>query len=190
MSSYRFRRIFSYIIDILFVSFLVAMFYQVKGINPNQNDYSKWQKEYLKYIEKPTEPNYSLDEISYNLTKYGKTYIVIDVFVYAGYFILFQKYNNGQTLGKRINKIKIETDDESLSFKPFVVRLLLLYNLVPQVISSLLVTFVSKNAYLVYYKYIILINNIFLLTVFILFLKNKETFYDKLTNSKVIDIKK
>ena len=91
-----------------------------------------------KSIEKLNDVNYDLDKNNI----YGT---IISIALTVAYFVFFQKYNNGQTLGKKLLKIKI---NEDLSLAKYFVRSLILHSVFANSLKVILIINVSKKNYI------------------------------------------
>ena len=106
---------------------------------------------------------------------------------------MFQYYFNGQTLGKKITKLKVVSHNEKkLSILNYLFRSLVVNEVVINVISLLCLIFMSKNNYISYNRIIYVIT--YMLEMVIMFMivfdKNNRGLHDYISNTKVIDSKK
>lgn len=145
------KRITAYLIDMTIVMLASSMLASISYINPKLDDYNKVYKEFNEIASQYskneiTEEKYNELALEYNyqLEKNNIVTIVISITTIILYFVLFQKYNNGQTLGKRIMKIKIE----NLSFWRYLLRTLILYNVLFNLLKIILIFTISKENYI------------------------------------------
>ena len=145
------KRIIAYLIDMTIVMLASSMLASISYINPKLDDYNKVYKEfneiasqYSKNEITDEEYNKLVLDYNYQLEKNNVVTIVISITTIILYFVLFQKYNNGQTLGKRIMKIKIE----NLSFWRYLLRTLILYNVLFNLLKIILIFTISKENYI------------------------------------------
>lgn len=128
-------RVVAYVIDIIVITFLVSLISNIRAINPNYDKYSEAQNiyftSYTQALEKEitvSEFNNITNEVSVDLYKYGYVYSIVELIVIVGYFVFFQKYNHGQTIGKKLMKIKVTTIyDQEVSLLNYFVRLIPLF---------------------------------------------------------------
>ena len=107
-------RIMAYLLDIVLVFFFVQLITSIRFINPQYDKYietaDKYNKVYNSYLEKEINEIEFIEqnkENHYYLSKYSVSYNIVLVIVLIAYYGLFQKFNNGQTLGKKIMKIRV-----------------------------------------------------------------------------------
>ena len=106
-----FKRVLAYIFDFLLVSVVVAMFSELSLINPYFDEYNDISNKYLEYVDSiesaeeidPIVVNNYVYQISYYSVYMNMIYVVFIVI----YFIIFQYFNDGKTIGKALMKIKV-----------------------------------------------------------------------------------
>ncbi len=152
------KRVVAYFIDMILVILVTSLLANISYLNPQAKEYDKVYKEYTEFTKNSlsnikeekdekiiAEYKAKLEDFSYRMDKnniYGAT---ISILMVLAYFVFFQKYNGGQTLGKKIMKIKIENN---LSLFKYFIRSLILYNLLPNIVRVGLISFVSKSTYI------------------------------------------
>lgn len=145
------KRITAYLIDMTIVMLASSMLASISYINPQLDEYNKIYKEFTEVASKYskneiTDEEYNKLTIDYNyeLEKNNIITMVISITTTILYFAIFQKYNNGQTLGKRIMKIKID----KLSLWRYLIRTIILYNVFFNLLKIILILIVSKENYI------------------------------------------
>jgi len=145
------KRITAYLIDMTIVMLASSMLASISYINPQLDEYNKIYKEFNEVASKYskneiTKEEYNTLAIDYNyeLEKNNIITMVISITTTILYFAIFQKYNNGQTLGKRIMKIKID----KLSLWRYLIRTIILYNVFLNLLKIILILIVSKENYI------------------------------------------
>ena len=89
--------------------------------------------------------------MSYDLAKKSININIISLVVSVIYFVGFQFINKGQTLGKKILKLKlIDTENEKLKFYQVLLNSAVINNLVTTGLTILFITYMSKATYLKY----------------------------------------
>lgn len=168
MANFKFKRCSAYLIDLFIVSLLVMMIGQIEFLNPNLDKYQEVVNEYSEYYESnfgnvttiETEDliNKEYAGYMYDLNYYALSNTVIEIVVILLYFTLFPKFNNNQTIGKRLFKIKVvSVDKEEVSIWKHFVRALLipifanviLYNVITAVLN-IITLFVFKDIIYLY----------------------------------------
>ena len=99
-------------------------------------------------------------------------------------------YNNGQTVGKKLMKIKVKSiTDESLSINTMLFRALIIYGIAANIINLILILLLKKELYLSISNTISIIQSlIVIISVFmILFSKQKRGIHDIITKTEVVN---
>ena len=154
------KRISAYLLDIFFIYLLLSLITNIKFINPTYDKYMEYYDKYTEVVNKYYDEEITIEEMQelnkdnyYNVVKYGISSNVSIVLVIVLYFGVFQKYNNDQTLGKRIMKLKVmSTNGEDISLCRYLLRLLPMYfifigGILPIIINSILVFILNSNSY-------------------------------------------
>ncbi len=129
--------------------------------------------------------------LSYELSKVQGATTLITIFIYIMYYIVFQFYNKGQTIGKKLLKIKVVSNNGDLTMNQLILRELLIYNIL---IAMIEVTLMSFNVGSFTYFYVVgtleFIQIIFvLISVFmIMFSKNTRGLHDCIVKTDVVKI--
>lgn len=189
------ERFLAYIIDFIVVFFIASLislpFVDREALIKINNDINDVSEQAV---------NGNIDVKTYNvessvlLLEYGKisgTVVFITTIIKIIYFIIFQFYNSGQTIGKKIFKIKVISNDGDLTMNALIFRSLFINFILLYMVQLILVSFVKNPVQylslfgLFEWIYIILL----MIDVFmILFGKNKKGLHDFVTNSNVVKI--
>ena len=199
------KRIMAFLIDILLVFFLASLVTSIHFINPYYKKYEAAFKEYSEvtnnYLEEKISENefLKLNYVNYyNVSRFSVPYNIAIVVILILYFALFQKYNNGQTMGKQIMKIKVvnNKDNKNVSLIKYLLRCLPIYyisigSIIPLLLNSLILLFVKGK---VFYIVSTCINYAFVILgivtlVMMLTRKDKRGLHDLIAGTKVIEIK-
>ena len=199
------KRIMAFLLDILLVFFLASLITSIHFINPYYKKYEASFKEYSEVTNNYLEEKISEDEFLklnyvnyYNVSRYSVPYNIAIVVILVLYFVVFQKFNNGQTIGKQIMKIKVvnNNDDKDISLLKYLLRSLPIYyisigSIIPLLLNSLMLLFIKGK---VYYIVSACINYIFVIIgiatlVVMLARKDKRGLHDIIASTKVIEIK-
>ena len=130
---------------------------------------------------------------SYKLSKNSIITTIISLMCILFYFVVFQFYLNGQTLGKKIMKLRvISNNNKDLNILNYLVRSLIVNEVFINIVSVVCLAFLSKNNYLTYNNIIYVIT--YILEMVILFLivfdKNNRGLHDYISNTKVVEDKR
>lgn len=188
------RRLWAYIMDIIIITLISSLFVKIEFINPKYDEYQKIYQEYLDYTSEIKDVNAlksdpKLTEYSYDLAKAGIATSAITLVVTVLYFVGFQYLNRGQTLGKKVFKIKVvDGDNKRVRFWQLLVRALLIDSILTSLINVLAVAFLSRNVYFNVLQYTQLFDVTIICTSFILimFRNDGKGLHDLLCGTNVV----
>lgn len=131
--------------------------------------------------------NYS--EISYNLDKQNIIYTVVNIVFVIAYFIILPYFLNGQTLGKKVFKIKV-TKENKLTIISLIIRNLIINGLGYMLLSLLLIYILKPYIYFITTTILSLIQLTLMIIILIGLIKNNDKLilHDRLSNTKVINV--
>lgn len=189
------QRFLAYIIDVLLVSFVASLL-----VFPFVSDDSKIDKlndEMMEVVEKYQEAKISIktyatemESITYQLAKSNGTVTLITLVCEILYFIVFQLYNNGQTIGKKILKIKVVSDNRNLTMNQMICRCLIANSILLEILSFAFMLFAGKTVYfygvatMEMLQYIVLIVSAFMIMGSL----DGRAVHDKLAHTRVIKL--
>ena len=188
------KRFFGYIIDIfivLVIANLITMFIPIS--EKTQDYYKELQTTQKKMYDKEIDVKEYTDivlEDNYNISKGTVLISLTSIIIYILYFVVYQVYNNGQTVGKKLMKIKVKSiTDESLSINTMLFRALIIYGIAANIINLILILLLKKELYLSISNTISIIQSlIVIISVFmILFSKQKRGIHDIITKTEVVN---
>ena len=188
------KRFFAYIIDIfivLVIANLITMFIPIS--EKTQDYYKELQTTQKKMYDKEIDVKEYTDivlEDNYNISKGTVLISLTSIIIYILYFVVYQVYNNGQTVGKKLMKIKVKSiTDESLSINTMLFRALIIYGIATNIINLILILLLKKALYLSISNTISIIQSlIVIISVFmILFSKQKRGIHDIITKTEVVN---
>ena len=146
------QRFIAFLLDIFILSSIASLisypFLDAKSID-------KLNKNSSEVIEKYTtgeiDMNTYVDEakgISYQLSQKQGVISLVTLFLSVLYFIVYQYYNNGQTVGKKVMKIKVvSSTDKEITMNSFIFRSLIVNSILVDMISFAIVIFGNETAY-------------------------------------------
>lgn len=159
MNSPVFKRICAYIIDTAVVSFILFLFAKIEILNPNLEEINKVQADYEKYVETLAKEDADVTKLlddekvqnyTYELAKLQIPVSIVSIVITFGYFVVFQYFNKGQTIGKKFMKIKVKsTKCDKLTFTQVLIRSLLINEII---ISILAIIFLDRFNQTNYYS--------------------------------------
>lgn len=196
------KRFSAFLIDILVVSFIFSLVSLIRFINPTYDEYLEVSEKYNEVVEKFYNDEINADEMIkentdnyYKVSKYGVSYSISSAIILFGYFVLFQKFNKGRTIGKQMMKIKVvNTNNNEASIGSYVLRIIPIYylsigSIIPLIVNSILLFIIKGNSYLyanalITYTFLI----IYIVSmVFIFVRKDKRGLHEIISNTKVIN---
>ena len=165
-----------------------------------KEDYNEYTKVYEEYTTEMTNELNSgsaevndekLLSLNYKVLKSTTKLSIITLTVTIIYFGIIAYLLKGQTLGKKLFKIKV-TDLEGNLPNPglFMLRSIILTNFIPQVVSLFILILASEKTYIdtnVYISYITMLLY-FLIVGFIIFRTDERGLHDIICKTKVIEI--
>ncbi len=149
------KRGIAYIIDILIVSIIISVFSTFDFLNINLDKYSDYQEKInevmVSYNDKEIseeEYNQQIISLSYEMNRTGVNYNVLGISVLILYFVVFQYFMKGQTVGKKLMKIKVTSDNGGkVSIFSYFIRSLIVNNLFATILSVVFVLILKENIY-------------------------------------------
>jgi len=188
------QRLIAFLFDVIIVS-LVASLVATPFVDVEKSDKlsNKTMELTEKYGNGELEINdFSVEymDISYKLARNNGILSLITIVFEILYFVVFQIYNNGQTLGKKLMKIKVVAQNGDLSMNQMIFRALVANSILVEIVSFAFMTFCSKDVY--FYsvgmfgviQFVISLISVFM----VMYGKNGCAIHDKLAHTKVIKI--
>lgn len=189
------KRVGAYFIDLFLVTLIAFTIVQIPFINPYLEKYEetyekleKLEKDYKD--EKIKEEEYILEskKLSYQIDKYNFPYTLVTTACLFGYFVLFQYYNNGQTFGKKILKIRIKGyKNKKLKFINYFIRGLVLNSILVNILLMISLLVTKSNTYYYLSFGFSIMESLFMYSTIItmLFRKDNRGLHDIISNTKV-----
>lgn len=190
------QRLFAFFIDVLVVSFIASLFATPFIDSKRSEDYeAQLSNVYEKYMQQETSADEFVIEysnIAYNLARNNGIVSIVTIVVGILYYVVFQLYNNGSTLGKKLLKIRVvSTNGDDLSMNQLIFRSFIANSILLDILSIIFVIFAKRDTY--FYcvglfsmiQYIIVIISLFM----VMYSKDGLSVHDRLVHTKVIKIK-
>ena len=193
MKANSYKRVLAYLVDIMIISFVSLL---LTYFVPTSENYNKLNKEFEtltidyrnqevtieEYLEKGT-------DINYQLNKEGVPQTIVSTVLSIIYFVVLAYFMNGETLGKKLMKIKITSNnDKKLTMNNYLIRALVIDSVLINIITIITILLFSKDIYLTSYNIISYVFSfVYIVSLaMILFSKNGRGLQDILANTKVI----
>lgn len=184
------QRVLAYLLDAIIISFIFSII--TIGFKPNTDIEEKYNEVYDNYINGEITAEQYLEEytdVLYDMQKANALPNAINTLLIIVYFIVFQYLNKGQTIGKKILKIKIVNEDKKdISISQMLIRGIMIYSILSSLINIILFFNVSRKVYMVSYLSIGAIETLvlFLSAIFILYRNDKKALHDIVSKTIVI----
>lgn len=193
---YVYKRIIAYMIDLIIVTLISGI---LTIVFVDNTDYNKDTERLVEVTQKLTsgeitqEEYYKeFDSINYDLTKDSVSVTIITCCVSIVYYVILCFYCHGITLGKYFMKIRIvSANDKELNIGNYLLRSLIVNLILSNVLSVVLVKFLSKENFIMYYSKVSNVLTVLLLVSFILIMYRDDGrgIQDFMGNTKIINFK-
>ena len=192
------KRIIAFIIDMFLVMMISSMIYMLPIFKSNMEEYTKYMEEnsiITMYTEggstdiAPEEANH----ISYELSKLLNPLYIILCAVTFLYFGILGYIWNGQTLGKKLFKLRVtSSQDKHLNPTLYIIREIIVTNLIFQLISVIITMTLKEEAWINVNLYLSRVSLFvyFLLLGFMIFRSDEKGLQDLICKTEVIEDKK
>ena len=195
MKPFSYKRIIAYVIDILIVFCLSTL---LTNFLPQSEEYKASSEEYMELFNKYTAKEISQDEfvkktndVIYVMNRSGVTTTVVNTALTIFYFVVYAYFMNGQTLGKKIMKLKIVSNgSQKLTMNNYLIRGLLINSILMKVLGIIFIIGLNKNLYIKVNDITTYLFGIIYIVTFgmILFREDKRGLHDFIAGTKVITI--
>lgn len=195
------KRIMAYIIDVLLILILMSLIVGQRFINPYIDEYTENYTEFMELQEQAQNGEIETDneefenkiiELNYNINKYKVISSSISLVATFAYFGILQWALKGQTVGKKIMKIRVvaNNDDKKLNIGNFMLRSIILNNTIFSIIFIVGIYIFDARGY---YNMMSIVNYLQLLvtTIIVLMVVLRKDFrglHDFAAGTKVIDL--
>lgn len=187
------QRVLAFLIDLFILSIITSLITMFIPINDTATKLYEEQNRVLEGYVEGTVPmeeyvNQMID-LGYDISKQTVIISIVSIVISLLYYVVYPCYNNGQTFGKKLMKIKIKkTNDKELSMNDLLIRSMINNSVLVNIINVILVLFLSKDLYLStsslvgVIQYIVLIISL----IMIAFTKNAQGLHDKVVHTEVV----
>ena len=196
MKAYFLQRLVSYLIDFFIIIFIVT---GITFFIPTSDAYKEAYEEaneisdlYFNGEISNSEYLSRYGDVSYTMAKETIVVTIIHLVVTVAYFGTYAYYMNGQTIGKKIMKIRVVNKDNSnVGHGILIFRTAVIYGVIESIISLIILQFISSNMYLYvitpleFLQYAFVLISLFM----IMFRKDGRGLHDIIFKTKVISLK-
>lgn len=189
------KRIIAFVIDIVIVSLVVSLI-NLLPLDPYKDKYKDAYEKYNEVVQKSTEDEKNdykdeIIELNYEVYKYRTYSSMFSATALILYFGVLPLVMNGQTLGKKIMKLRVVSNNEKkLNFWKYLIRIVILNNIWLSLINVGAVYVVSGvKFYYVTYVISMLSSLIYMLNlIMVMFRKDNRGIHDMVAGTKVIEV--
>lgn len=208
MNRYTYRRISAFLIDMFLVVLVATLFSGIKYMNPLMDNYEEAYSEYSTLYKESSSDllkSTSFNEITKFSKKMGKAIYKLDLatsltnvyylIFYFLYFVVFAYFTDGQTIGKKMFKLRVVgNDSKKVKFSSLFLRGLvngstLFMGVNIMIIMELLCLLLPQNEIYIYATAIVsMISYIIeIIALVLLFTKSHRSLDDYVGKTKVVD---
>ena len=197
------QRLIAYLIDFLIVGVLSTLL--ISGVSmllPKDEKYEKASESFLNEYEevlKKSDVKSMTDFFEnqkdnlYTIEKGSLIVYAFDIIIYAAYYGAFQFYNGGQTLGKKVTKIKVVGKDKKsdYTYASSLLRSAFNYGIFSKIILILILLICNSSNYMIPLYGVEFVATIFnlVLVIMIAFRKDGRSLSDMICHTKVVSSK-
>ena len=187
-----FKRLLAYVIDTIILTLIIGVLSSVvsnKQYEKASEEYMRLQESYMKQEITITEYQNDIKPIVYDMQKSSVTINTVSVLLSIAYFIVFQYLNRGQTIGKKLMRIKITENNKEPSLKAMVIRTIIINSILTGILNIVLIYLLNKNTYYTGYQIVSYIELAFafISALFIIYRKDKLGLQDIIAKTEVIE---
>lgn len=187
------QRVLAFLIDLVLLSMVTSL---ITMFIPMNDTATKLYEEQNRVLEDYVAGNVPMEEyvnqmidLGYDISKQTVIISIVGVVISLLYYVVYPCYNNGQTFGKKLMKIKIKkTNDKELSMNDLLIRSMINNSILVNIITIALVLFLSKDLYLSMSSLLSSVQSLVLIIslIMIAFTKNAQGLHDKVVHTEVV----
>ncbi len=193
MKAYFLQRMSAYIIDLLIitlVSYVVLLFVPVS--NKYNKAYDEYNEALNSYVDKKIDEEEFLDiysKTNYTMSKEGAAFTIINMLITVAYFGTYCYYKNGMTIGKKLMKIKIVSNNgKQVNHFTLILRSMLINGVITSTLSLIVLFIIKPNMYISTIGVIEIVQSLFvIITLFMTMIrKDGRGLHDLICKTKVV----
>lgn len=188
------QRFVAFMIDLILVSFITSL---VTAIIPTNSSIDKLYDQQVKIVENYTAGKITMQEyvnqlvdINYDIAKQTGIITLVSIAISLLYYVLYVYKNDGQSIGKKMMKIKIQKKDKDkeLTMNDLLFRTMILQGTLVSIIGFCTILFLDKDTYLATNSLLNLIQYSILIISFFLiaFTKERQGLHDMVAKTEVV----
>ncbi len=187
------KRIIAFVIDIVIIS-LIFRVVSILPIDPYKEKYNETYKKYTEVVEDNKEVSDEnkdeIIELNYEVYKYRTYSSIISASIFVLYFGVLQYALKGQTIGKKLMKIKVESsNDKKVTIWKYILRIIVLNNIWLSLLNTGAVyIFKDVNFYYVTYVISMISSLLYMMNlIMIMFRNDNRGLHDFVAGTKVVE---
>lgn len=191
------KRLIAFLIDVILVSFAASVvclpFLDYDSIDNLTNNYYELESDYISgEVDVKTYINHS-SSILYRASRAQGLLSLVSIFFNILYFVVYQFYNKGQTLGKKILKIQVVSNSgDDLTINHYIYRYFVFNSIL---IDMIVLAFVILAKQDMWFHTTLILGIVNYITLFVcgimaFFHKEGRGLHDLVSNTKVIQYRK
>jgi|GEM_PF-5080944 len=188
------QRFVAFMIDLILVSVFTSL---VTAIIPTNSSINKLYNQQVKIVENYTAGKITMQEyvnqlvdINYDIAKQTGIITLVSIAISLLYYVLYVYKNDGQSIGKKIMRIKIKKKekDKELTMNDLLFRTMILQGTLVSIIGFCTILFLDKDTYLATNSLLNLVQYSILIISFFLvaFTKEKQGLHDMVAKTEVV----
>ena len=190
------KRFLAFLIDFIFIMTFSSLVCEIRFLNPNYDKAYSAGEKYYDLLEDVMNNNVDFDnnmitDVIYDVEVNTISNSIIQIVSFVLYYVGFQKWNNGQTIGKKIMKIKVVgKNTDKVSIASYLLRTIILFGLYGEIISIVMIKLCNKDIYL---NLMLILNNLVIIMYYVnafmvILRKDHLGLHDKIAKTRVISI--
>lgn len=191
------QRFLAYFIDIIILSIVISLFtmsFSNSKLEQINNELSEATTNLINATNGSdatalNELNEKITDLEYRYQKASVLPNSISLVIYIAYFIIFQFFYKGQTIGKKCLKIRVVNKEEKEpSLTTIFLRTFITQGILVTFLSLITIVLLPKDLYLGFYSVINVLSSIFIIVcaLMVLYRKDRRGFHDMMAGSFVI----
>ncbi len=188
------QRFVAFMIDLILVSFITSL---VTAIIPTNSSIDKLYDQQIKIVKNYTARKITMQEyvnqlvdINYDIAKQTGIITLVSIAISLLYYVLYVYKNDGQSIGKKMMKIRIQKKDKDkeLTMNDLLFRTMILQGTLVSIIGFCTILFLDKDTYLATNSLLNLIQYSILIISFFLiaFTKERQGLHDMVAKTEVV----
>ncbi len=193
MRAYFLQRLGAYLIDVVLVVLAVSL---IATFFPENNNLVKLNQEMKNLTEEYLEGEISAkdylvksSDINYDIAYQQVFLTIMNISAFILYFIIFQYYNKGQTVGKKLLKIRTtRIDGKELQINDLALRSLVAHSLLIDMILLAVILFANREVYFYSSNILEVLQSIVLIVtvIMVIYRKDGRGLHDLVGNTIVV----